>query len=311
MLYGLTGKIGVCGGHGDGANKIPSPFNNTAELKAYREGTSMRVLATAIEKANPDKIVNLRTESSNITWKERALRAANAKVNVCIECHTNWSTNSAGQPNSNIFLVIVPLYNPIHGIDEQKKLATDMFGPLAESMKMKFSIRTKKGGGEWDWYSFLNECNQKSIPHPFIVEHGYHIDYAQQEEAFRNLIVNRYTEIVGTPTVVVPDDPASVEQIVHTVVRGDTLSKIGKAYGVSWPEIALLNNITSPYTIYPGQALVIKEGVKAILHTVVSGDSLYRIGKAYDVTWRQIALDNGISGPLYIIHPGQVLTIYK
>lgn len=40
---------------------------------------------------------------------------------------------------------------------------------------------------------------------------------------------------------------------------GDTLSKIGDKYGVRWQEIASKNSLNAPYTIYPGQELLIGE----------------------------------------------------
>ena len=43
-------------------------------------------------------------------------------------------------------------------------------------------------------------------------------------------------------------------------------------------------------------------------YTVVSGDSLSRIGSRLGVPWRKIAEANGIADP-WIIHPGQVLVI--
>lgn len=44
----------------------------------------------------------------------------------------------------------------------------------------------------------------------------------------------------------------------YTVKRGDTLSKIGAKLGINWQDIAKLNNIKSPYIIYPNQKLKIK-----------------------------------------------------
>lgn len=41
----------------------------------------------------------------------------------------------------------------------------------------------------------------------------------------------------------------------YTVKAGDFLSKIGAEVGVNWKDIASLNNIHSPYTIYAGQVL--------------------------------------------------------
>lgn len=43
----------------------------------------------------------------------------------------------------------------------------------------------------------------------------------------------------------------------YTVVSGDTLSGIGARVGVAWQDIAAANSIGAPYTIYPGQVLVI------------------------------------------------------
>lgn len=45
-----------------------------------------------------------------------------------------------------------------------------------------------------------------------------------------------------------------------TVQRGDTLSKIGNRHGVSYRRIADANNIRAPYTIYPGQRLLVPGG---------------------------------------------------
>ena len=214
MLYGLN-KIAVFGGHGDGANAIPAQFANNDVLKAYREGTAVHRLADAIAAVSPN-IVNLRTEAEDVPWKERAARSKAAGVDMAIELHTNWSTNSAGKPNSNVFLVIVPMYNPKHNTDEQKAMATQMFAPLAEAMGMKFEIRTKKGGGEWDWYSFLNYHNVQGIEWPFIVEHGYHIDYASNEERFKALIVNRYKEICELSTAVETPVTTPIEEVDET-----------------------------------------------------------------------------------------------
>ena len=47
--------------------------------------------------------------------------------------------------------------------------------------------------------------------------------------------------------------------ITHTVVSGDTLSGIGAKYGVSYQEIARINNIQNVNLIYVGQVLKIKD----------------------------------------------------
>lgn len=55
----------------------------------------------------------------------------------------------------------------------------------------------------------------------------------------------------GTP------EPKPTPGSTYTVKPGDTLSRIGDAAGVPWPEIARANNIPSPYRITPGQKITI------------------------------------------------------
>ena len=45
----------------------------------------------------------------------------------------------------------------------------------------------------------------------------------------------------------------------YVVVKNDTLSGIGKRFGVNWRDIAKDNGIETPYTIYPGQYLIINK----------------------------------------------------
>jgi lipoprotein NlpD len=44
----------------------------------------------------------------------------------------------------------------------------------------------------------------------------------------------------------------------YTVIRDDTLYAIAWRYGIDFRELARINNIRSPYTIYPGQVLALK-----------------------------------------------------
>ena len=97
----------------------------------------------------------------------------------------------------------------------------------------------------------------------------------------------------------------------YTVVSGDTLSGIGTKLGISWQTIASLNNISSPYTIYPGEVLRIggtPTPPNGSTYTVVSGDTLSAIGSRLGVSWQSIASLNNIPAP-YVIYPGEVLRL--
>lgn len=43
----------------------------------------------------------------------------------------------------------------------------------------------------------------------------------------------------------------------HNVQAGESLSTIAQLYGVSWQDLAIINNIAAPYYIYPGDDLMI------------------------------------------------------
>lgn len=98
----------------------------------------------------------------------------------------------------------------------------------------------------------------------------------------------------------------------YTVVSGDTLSGIGAKTGHNWQEIANLNGIPSPYTIYPKQVLKLPGGAvatpKESTYTVVSGDNLTVIGQKTGRDWQAIARLNNIGAP-YTIYPNQVLRL--
>lgn len=98
----------------------------------------------------------------------------------------------------------------------------------------------------------------------------------------------------------------------YTVVPNDTLSGIGVKTGHNWQEIAKLNGISSPYTIYPKQVLKLPGGAVATptesTYTVVSGDYLIRVGEKTGKDWQAIARLNGIGAP-YTIYPNQVLRL--
>jgi LysM repeat protein len=66
------------------------------------------------------------------------------------------------------------------------------------------------------------------------------------------------TAAVAPPVNTAPPAPvATTGQTVHIVQAGEHLSAIARAYGISWPAIAAMNNITDPNTIYAGQQLII------------------------------------------------------
>lgn len=70
-------------------------------------------------------------------------------------------------------------------------------------------------------------------------------------DARKTVLGSRYDEVQA-----IVNGSAPTER-TYTVKSGDTLSGISAELGVSWKDIANKNGIKSPYTIYPGQRLVI------------------------------------------------------
>jgi len=51
--------------------------------------------------------------------------------------------------------------------------------------------------------------------------------------------------------------PPSINTLQHEVRKGETMYSIATKYGVTAPELAQLNGIGPPYTVYPGQRLTV------------------------------------------------------
>jgi len=133
------------------------------------------------------------------------------------------------------------------------------------------------------------------------------------------------------PETTKPNNSNITGTISYTVRAGDYLFLVGERFSVPWQQIALANNITAPYTIYPNQTLIIPAqsipwnssapeflsaspshptitGTGSYTYRVHNGDHLSLIGLNLGVPWQLIAQINNISSP-YVIFPGQQLVI--
>jgi LysM repeat protein/uncharacterized protein YvpB len=112
----------------------------------------------------------------------------------------------------------------------------------------------------------------------------------------------------------------------YVVQSGDTLSGIAARFNLDWTEIAALNGLSAPYTIYPGQQLLLPGGAAPSpaapettptpgtsltvpsTYVVQKGDTLSSIAQVFGLYWPDIAAANGITWP-YTIYPGQTLIL--
>lgn len=109
----------------------------------------------------------------------------------------------------------------------------------------------------------------------------------------------------------------------YPVRRGDTLTGIARAFGVTVDEIRKWNDIGSPRSLRAGDPLTLllpvtvaenfglrPEGEERILYTVRHGDTLSTIGERHGVSVRELASWNEISSRS-LIHPGDRIVILK
>ncbi|MDT2767686.1 LysM peptidoglycan-binding domain-containing protein [Globicatella sulfidifaciens] len=142
------------------------------------------------------------------------------------------------------------------------------------------------------------------------------------------------------------DQKTTTEIKQYTIVRGDTLNKIARAYGVSVAQLRQWNNI-SGHLIYPNQKIIVnkvavtkpvetttptkpieetkptekkeptketkptdqKKTTEIKQYTIVRGDTLNKIAAQYGVTVSQLQQWNNISG--HLIYPNQKIIVNK
>lgn len=131
-----------------------------------------------------------------------------------------------------------------------------------------------------------------------------------------NLIYPGQTLRILTNSTVQGSETRGTGSITYTVQRGNTLSQIASAYGVTVSHIIEMNNIQNPNLIYPGEKLRITESINTTLnpvlqnnyYTVQRGDSLSGIARRYGVTVQYLVNLNGIRNP-NLIYPGQLIKV--
>ena len=105
----------------------------------------------------------------------------------------------------------------------------------------------------------------------------------------------------------------SSSKVTYTTKKGDTLSKIAKAFGTTVNAIASANGITNPNKIGANVTLIIPQEENKQYHIVNKADgltSLSKIAKANGITLAEIKeLNPQVKAPLYIIHVGDKIRV--
>lgn len=99
---------------------------------------------------------------------------------------------------------------------------------------------------------------------------------------------------------------ASTAAVSYKVQPKDTLTDIGRRFGLPATVVAAQNKIPDPNNIVVGQELRIQPGVR--VHVVDKGESFWGIGRRYGLTPERLAALNG-KKTSDTIHPGDILRV--
>lgn len=204
-------------------------------------------------------------------------------------------------------------------IDEYLRGCADILGADRVGVYGGYNVIDRcmaNGTAKWFWqtYAWSGGRVREGI-HIYQYQNGQNLNGAVD---FNRTSLDNYGQPskFGGATPVNPPAPAPTPQPggTYTVVKGDTLSGIGAKTGTRWQDIAAINGIGAPYTIYPGQVLRLSGGSAPApaapggSYTVVSGDTLSGIAAKYGTSWQTLQSLNGLADPNKI-YPGQVLKV--
>lgn len=112
--------------------------------------------------------------------------------------------------------------------------------------------------------------------------------------------------MVGGSGIMAQPAQAATCTYYHTVKAGESLSWIGRYYGVSWIYLAQINHVAPPkYTIYPGQILCIAYDTGSVAPVTTSSWS-YSVVKVDEDSTVKIRTNNFPSNVLFEVSIGRL-----
>ena len=99
--------------------------------------------------------------------------------------------------------------------------------------------------------------------------------------------------------------PAPVDEAVHVVHAGETLTSIARRFATTVSRLKRINSLDSD-RIYVGQQLRLREA-EATTHIVERGDALWEIARTYGMSLRELRRINALKNDR--IYPGQELKV--
>lgn len=216
-------KIVLDPGHVKGHNK--------GAAAGYYEGTAMFAyagrLAEKLRAAGVEVEITREKVTDNPTLMERGKVAKGADLFVSL--HSN-AASAASAHGVTVFYSIKRSGDKPHAAKLSKELAGLIRGGTRDR-----GACTRKGGGDWDYYTVIQYAVKVNCPHVLLIEHGFHshkeecawLTQDKNLEAMANLECKLFLDILGIkagggqPVMQEPEKPLGQKQ-VNT--PGDTLN---------------------------------------------------------------------------------------
>lgn len=143
---------------------------NAGAVAGYHEGTVMFHYANRLADKLRDAGVTVEVTRKNITdnpsLTERGSKAKGADLFVSL--HSNAASASSAN-GVTVFYSIKRDGDKVHASKLSKELAALIRGGTRDR-----GACTRKGGGDWDYYTVIQYAVKANCPHVFLIEHGFH-----------------------------------------------------------------------------------------------------------------------------------------
>ena len=148
---------------------------NRGAAVGYYEGTAMYhyayLLADKLRAAGLDVGITRAKITDNPSLTARGKQAKGADMFVSLH------SNAAGSPSAN---GVTGFYSIKRDGDNAHatKWCNELAGLINGGTRAR-GASTRKGGGDWDYYTVIQSAVAAGCPHVFLVEHGFHSNLAE------------------------------------------------------------------------------------------------------------------------------------
>lgn len=287
---------------------------NKGAVAGYYEGTAMfhyaNRLANKLRAAGVDVVVTREKVTDNPSLTARGKMAKGADLFVSLHSNAASATSAHGV---TVFYSIKRSGDKTHAATLSKQLAGLIRGGTRDR-----GACTRKGGGDWDYYTVIQNAAKVKCPHIFLIEHGFHTHttecaWLMQDanlEAMATLECKLFLDILGVKASTGAADKPIGQKKVNT--PGDTLNVRKSAIHTAAKLGELAHGSTvDVYGLADNGWVLIQQGD---LRGWVNGSYLADVQTGYEVkiTARSLTVRKG-AGTSYdavtYVHRGETYTI--